>query len=114
VDTGKLAWFYQHAPAESLDLDVVFERVLVDDNNQNLLFTVGKDGVLWKGRFTSAGYQSSELVPLQTDHYPEAPVQPFVLEGEAGKAVLRHLAEYSTSFEHPLPELAPYAQRAKP
>ena len=73
-----------------------------------------KDGVLWKGRFTSAGYQSSELVPLQTDHYPEAPVQPFVLEGEAGKAVLRHLAEYSTSFEHPLPELAPYAQRAKP
>ena len=48
VDTGKLAWFYQHAPAESLDLDIVFERLLVDDNNQNLLFTVGKDGVLWK------------------------------------------------------------------
>jgi alcohol dehydrogenase (cytochrome c) len=48
VDTGKLAWFFQHAPAESLDLDIVFERVLVDDNNQNLLFTVGKDGVLWK------------------------------------------------------------------
>src|SRR5665213_1407397 len=48
IDTGKLAWFYQHAPAETLDLDIVFERVLVDDNNQNLLFTVGKDGVLWK------------------------------------------------------------------
>ncbi|HXD74470.1 MAG TPA: PQQ-binding-like beta-propeller repeat protein [Vicinamibacterales bacterium] len=48
VDTGKLEWFYQHAPAETLDLDIVFERVLVDDNNQNLLFTVGKDGVLWK------------------------------------------------------------------
>jgi alcohol dehydrogenase (cytochrome c) len=48
VDTGKLAWYYQHAPAESLDLDVVFERLLVDDGNQNLLFTVGKDGVLWK------------------------------------------------------------------
>ena len=48
VDTGKLAWFYQHAPAETLDLDIVFERVLVDDNNQSLLFTVGKDGVLWK------------------------------------------------------------------
>ena len=48
VDTGKLAWHYQHAPAESLDLDIVFERLLVDDNNQNLLFTVGKDGVLWK------------------------------------------------------------------
>ena len=48
VDSGKLAWYYQHAPAESLDLDVVFERLLVDDNNQKLLFTVGKDGVLWK------------------------------------------------------------------
>ncbi len=48
VDTGKLAWHFQHAPAESLDLDVVFERLLVDDDNQNLLFTVGKDGILWK------------------------------------------------------------------
>jgi alcohol dehydrogenase (cytochrome c) len=48
VDTGKLAWHFQHAPAESLDLDIVFERLLVDDNNQNLLFTVGKDGILWK------------------------------------------------------------------
>src|SRR5207244_13358423 len=46
VDTGKLAWHFQHAPAETLDLDVVFERVLVDDNNQNLLFTGGKDGML--------------------------------------------------------------------
>ena len=48
VDTGKLAWHYQHAPGEALDLDVVYERVLVDDGGQNLLFTVGKDGVLWK------------------------------------------------------------------
>jgi alcohol dehydrogenase (cytochrome c) len=48
VDTGKLAWHFQHAPGEALDLDVVFERVLVDDGGQNLLFTVGKDGVLWK------------------------------------------------------------------
>jgi alcohol dehydrogenase (cytochrome c) len=48
VDTGKLAWHFQHAPAESLDLDIVFERLLVDDNNQNLVFTVGKDGILWK------------------------------------------------------------------
>jgi alcohol dehydrogenase (cytochrome c) len=48
VDTGKLAWYFQHAPGEALDLDVVFERVLVDDGNQNLLFTVGKDGILWK------------------------------------------------------------------
>ena len=48
VDTGTLKWHFQHAPAEALDLDVVFERVLVDDRNQKLVFTVGKDGVLWK------------------------------------------------------------------
>jgi alcohol dehydrogenase (cytochrome c) len=48
MDTGKLKWHFQHAPAEALDLDVVFERVLVDDRNQKVVFTVGKDGVLWK------------------------------------------------------------------
>lgn len=48
ADTGKLAWHFQHAPGEALDLDVVFERVLVDSNGQNLVFTVGKDGVMWK------------------------------------------------------------------
>jgi alcohol dehydrogenase (cytochrome c) len=48
VDTGKLVWHFQHAPAEALDLDVVFERVLVDDGRENFVFTVGKDGILWK------------------------------------------------------------------
>jgi alcohol dehydrogenase (cytochrome c) len=47
-DTGKMAWYFQHAPAEALDLDVVFERVLVDVGGQNLVFTIGKDGILWK------------------------------------------------------------------
>jgi alcohol dehydrogenase (cytochrome c) len=48
ADTGKLAWHFSHAPGESLDLDIVFERVLVNDGAQNLVFTVGKDGILWK------------------------------------------------------------------
>jgi alcohol dehydrogenase (cytochrome c) len=47
-DTGKLAWYFQHTPGESLDLDDVFERVLVDDAGQNYLFTAGKAGILWK------------------------------------------------------------------
>ena len=46
--TGKLAWHYSHAPAEAFDLDVVFERVLVDSGNEKWVFSVGKDGVLWK------------------------------------------------------------------
>jgi len=48
ADTGKLVWYYSHAPGEALDLDIVFERVLVDSAGQSLVFTVGKDGVLWK------------------------------------------------------------------
>lgn len=47
-DDGKLVWYFQHAPGESLDLDEVFERVLVDYGGQNLLFTIGKPGILWK------------------------------------------------------------------
>lgn len=46
--TGKIAWHFQHVPAESLDLDVVYERVLIDSGDQKLLFTIGKDGILWK------------------------------------------------------------------
>jgi alcohol dehydrogenase (cytochrome c) len=34
-DDGKLKWYFQHAPAEALDLDIVFERVLVDSGGQN-------------------------------------------------------------------------------
>jgi alcohol dehydrogenase (cytochrome c) len=48
VKSGKLAWHYQHSPGEALDLDVVFERVLVDAGNEKWVLTVGKDGVLWK------------------------------------------------------------------
>jgi alcohol dehydrogenase (cytochrome c) len=48
ASTGKLAWYFSHAPGEAFDLDVVYERVLVDRGNEKWLFTVGKDGVLWK------------------------------------------------------------------
>lgn len=47
-DDGSLAWHFQHAPGESLDLDEVFERVLVDIGPEQALFTVGKAGILWK------------------------------------------------------------------
>lgn len=47
-DTGKLAWYFQHVPGESLDLDEVFERVLVDIGEQKLVFSIGKAGILWK------------------------------------------------------------------
>ena len=46
VDDGKLAWHYQHAPGESLDLDEVYERVLVDAAGQKMVFTIGTLNVL--------------------------------------------------------------------
>ncbi len=48
ASTGKLKWHYAHAPGEAFDLDVVFERVLVDAGNEKWVLSVGKDGVLWK------------------------------------------------------------------
>jgi len=47
-DDGQLAWYFQHVPGESLDLDEVFERVLVDSGGRKLMFSIGKAGVLWK------------------------------------------------------------------
>jgi len=47
-ETGKLAWYFQHAPGESFDLDEVFERVLVDIGDQKVSLSAGKAGILWK------------------------------------------------------------------
>jgi len=45
---GSLAWYFQHLPGETLDMDMVYERVLLDIGPQQVLFTMGKDGILWK------------------------------------------------------------------
>jgi alcohol dehydrogenase (cytochrome c) len=47
-DDGKLAWYYQHVPGETLDMDEVYERVLVDVGARKLALTIGKPGILWK------------------------------------------------------------------
>jgi alcohol dehydrogenase (cytochrome c) len=48
VDTGELVWHFQHVPGEALDLDEVFERVLVDRQGRKLVLSLGKHGILWK------------------------------------------------------------------
>jgi alcohol dehydrogenase (cytochrome c) len=55
--TGKLAWHYSHAPGEAFDLDVVFERVLIDSGNEKWVFSAGKDGVLWKHNRVTGAYK---------------------------------------------------------
>jgi glucose dehydrogenase len=47
-DTGVLKWHFQNAPGETLDLDEVFERVLIDHGAQKTVMTVGKSGLMWK------------------------------------------------------------------
>ncbi|MBW8749023.1 MAG: PQQ-binding-like beta-propeller repeat protein, partial [Acidobacteria bacterium] len=59
ADSGKLKWYYSHAPGETFDLDEVFERVLIDHGAQKTLMTIGKAGILWKldrvtGKFLDA------------------------------------------------------------
>jgi alcohol dehydrogenase (cytochrome c) len=48
VNDGRIVWYRQHVPGESLDLDESFEQVLVDLHGEPLLLTIGKHGILWK------------------------------------------------------------------
>ena len=48
VENGELDWYFQHVPAEALDLDEVFARVLIDRGDDKLVFSIGKHGILWK------------------------------------------------------------------
>lgn len=62
-DDGTLKWYFQHAPAESFDLDEVFERVLVTVGNDKWSFNAGKAGVLWKlDRVTGKFLKHKEMV----------------------------------------------------
>lgn len=65
ADTGKLKWHYSHAPGESLDLDEVFERVLIDHGDQKTVMTVGKAGILWKLDRTNGKFLDAKETMLQ-------------------------------------------------
>jgi alcohol dehydrogenase (cytochrome c) len=72
-DTGKLKWYFQHAPGESLDLDEVFERVLINHGDEKTLMTIGKPGILWKldrvtGKFIAAKETIFQNVFSNIDH----------------------------------------------
>ncbi len=64
--SGEMKWYFQHLPAETLDMDEVFERILIDYDGKRSVFSMGKIAVLWElaletGQFRSAhdlGYQT--------------------------------------------------------
>ena len=92
-DTGKLAWYFQHAPAESFDLDEVFERVLVDIGDQKVSFSAGKAGVLWKldrrnGRFLGFKEMVAQTIWESIDPKTGVPrYRPDIYEMRIGKAI---------------------------
>jgi alcohol dehydrogenase (cytochrome c) len=62
--SGKIVWYFQHIPGETIDMEVGFERVLVDIDGQQLMFTIGKDGILWKlDRKSGAFLDLAETMP---------------------------------------------------
>jgi len=70
---GRLAWYFQHLPGESIDMETGFERVLVDIDGQPLLVTVGKDGIAWKldrrdGRFVALRELLPQNIYAVVDH----------------------------------------------
>jgi alcohol dehydrogenase (cytochrome c) len=74
VETGQLRWYFQHVPGEALDLDEVFERVLVDRNGERMVLSIGKHGILWKndrvnGRFL--GYKETVFQNTFTNIDPQ-------------------------------------------
>jgi alcohol dehydrogenase (cytochrome c) len=64
--TGELRWYFQHIPGDSHDMDETFERILVDYDGRQSVFSMGKLGILWENdretgelvRATDIGYQN--------------------------------------------------------
>jgi alcohol dehydrogenase (cytochrome c) len=92
-DDGKLAWYYQHVPGESLDLDEVFERVLVDIGDQKVVFSIGKAGILWKNDRKTGKYLAHKETVFQNifssfdPNTGEPTYRSEILEQETGKWV---------------------------
>jgi alcohol dehydrogenase (cytochrome c) len=89
-DDGKLAWYFQHVPGETLDMDEVYERVLVDIGERKTVFTIGKTGILWKlDRKTGEFIDAKETVfqnIFNIDHKSgKLAYRPDILEQEIGK-----------------------------
>ncbi|WP_223644771.1 CapA family protein [Corallococcus sp. EGB] len=67
-----------------------------------------KRSVLWRARFDSTGYVSSDVLPLRTDRYPEFPVQPVPVTGAEADGVLlmlRTASQGTPGLERMLPAL---------
>ena len=62
---GRIVWYRQHVPGESLDMDEAFEQVLIDIVGEPYLFTIGKSGILWKLDRRSGSFQGLKETTYQ-------------------------------------------------
>ncbi len=64
---GEIVWHFQHVPGETIDMEVGFERILIDEGpaeKGRVLYTIGKDGILWKlNRSNGAFLALHEILP---------------------------------------------------
>jgi len=65
TDSGELDWFFQHVPAEALDLDEVFERILVNRGDEKYVFSLGKYGILWKNDRVTGEFEAYKETVFQ-------------------------------------------------
>jgi alcohol dehydrogenase (cytochrome c) len=65
-DTGEMKWYFQHLPGETLDMDEVFERILVEYDDRRSVFTMGKMGVLWELELETGQFRSAKDLGYQT------------------------------------------------
>jgi len=70
--TGEIVWHFQHVPGETIDMEVGFERVIIDIDGQKRLFTIGKDGILWQlnaatGEFMSLAETQEQNIYASVD-----------------------------------------------
>jgi alcohol dehydrogenase (cytochrome c) len=89
-DDGTLAWYFQHVAGETLDMDEVYERVLVDIGDRKTLFTIGKAGILWKldrrtGEFIGAKETIFQNIFNLDAKTGKLAYRPDILEQEIGK-----------------------------
>ncbi|MDA1371885.1 MAG: PQQ-binding-like beta-propeller repeat protein [Proteobacteria bacterium] len=62
---GRIVWYRQHVPGESLDMDEAFEQVLVDLFDEPYLLTIGKSGILWKLNRRTGEFQGLKQTVFQ-------------------------------------------------
>ena len=64
--TGQLKWYYQHLPAETHDMDEVFERLVIEVDGRPSVFSMGKIGVLWQLDLATGEFQAAHDLGYQT------------------------------------------------